>query len=310
MSSLPKIIVICGPTASGKTKMSLELAKKFGGEIVSADSRQIYRGMDVGTAKLKINNEELRMKNEATQHLVDIVDQDESYSVAEYQRDADRVIAEILGRGKVPFLVGGTGLYIDAVVERPNQLKIKNEKLKMNNKQQREEILGEIREKGAEMIYKELCEKCPSLAKDLDWRNPRRLVRAVEICKEFGDVERGKGERIYEVLKLGVEVDRLELYRRIDARVLEMMSAGLEEEARGLAEKYSWDLPAMSGIGYRQMRQYFAGEISREEAIALIQRDTRRYAKRQMTWFRGDPEIRWVRDAGEAEGKVREFLEK
>ncbi len=297
-----KICVILGPTASGKTSLSLELAKKYNGEIVSADSRQIYREMDIGSAKVSgVWKGGVLFVDEVAHHMIDIVQPDTPYSLAQYQRGAVACLQEIALRGKLPFLVGGTGLYIASIVDNyvipqgspDNSLRASLDS--MNN----EQLLAKLK------ILS------PQTAQKIDVKNKRRLVRALEVAmktgKEFVTL-RQKAEPIFDTLQIGVSVDRAELVKRIDVRVDEMVETGLENEVRELMKKYSVDLPSMSGIGYRQMAQYINGEISLDDAIALIKRDTRRYAKRQMTWFKRDKRIHWVSKAVEASVLIDEFV--
>ncbi|MDD4352477.1 MAG: tRNA (adenosine(37)-N6)-dimethylallyltransferase MiaA [Candidatus Gracilibacteria bacterium] len=279
------LICLIGPTASGKTALSLELAKKFNGEIVSADSRQIYRGMDIGTAK--ISKEE---RQGVPHHLLDIIDPDQDFSVAEFKRLAVEKIEDILQRGKVPFLVGGTMLYIDAVTKNFEIPEVEPD-LELRKKLEAKEL---------QLLVAELAKLDPEAAKSIDTDNPRRVSRALEYCLKTGKnfSEAGsKGPKLFDELILGIDLPREELYKRIDARVEEQLKNGLLAETKELAAKYTWDLPSMSGIGYKQMGMYLRGDLSLEEALEILKIDTRRYAKRQLTWWRGDERIRWISDS-------------
>lgn len=299
--TLPKIIAIVGPTASGKTGLSLALAKKFNGEIVNADSRQVYRGMDIGTAKEpKDAAGEEYIAGGVRHHLLDIVNPDEEFTLAHYKKVAFEVIDEILSRGKLPIVVGGTGLYVRTIVNNPDipavapDLKLR-EKLEKMSDGERAELLKNLDPKTAEKI---------------DMKNPRRVIRAIEVAmsgESFLDLQNKFNPR-YDVLQIGLAVEREELYKRINARVDQQIEDGLAEEVKNLARKYSWSLPAMSGIGYKQIGSYLREEAVLPEAIEMIKRDTRHYAKRQMTWFKKDERIKWVTDAEEAEELVKKFV--
>jgi tRNA dimethylallyltransferase len=281
------LIVIVGPTAVGKTAASITLAKRLGGEIISADSRLLYRGMDIGTAKP--TPAELA---EVPHHLIDVADPDESWNLAIFQKTAYRIIDDIHARGKLPFLVGGTGQYIRAIIEgwrippqRPD------DRLRNALRHWADEI-------GAEAFYERLKGLDPEAAKKIDYRNIRRTVRALEVIfrtgERFSDLRR-KQECPYRPIVLGITRPREELYDRVDRRIEEMLSSGLVEEVRGLlAAGYGPDLRTMSAIGYGEIIQYLQGELPLEEAITLIQRNTRTFVRRQANWFKpDDPRITW-----------------
>jgi tRNA dimethylallyltransferase len=281
------LVVIVGPTAVGKTRLALRLAGELGAEIVSADSRQVYRGMDIGTDKPAA--EECQR---VPHHLIDIVGPDEKLTLARYQDMAYAAIDDVLARGRVPLLVGGTGLYIKAVVEGWGIPRVKpNEAL-------RAELYREAEVKGREILHARLRQVDPVAAEKIDPRNVRRVVRALEVYLETGrpisELQRRKPPP-YRILQIGLTMDRAALYQRIDQRVDRMIERGLVEEVRGLVEQgYGYELPAMSGLGYRQIGCYLRGEISLEEAIRLIKRDTRRFVRQQYNWFRLEDEgIRW-----------------
>lgn len=277
------LIAILGPTAVGKSALALQLAEEFRGEIVSADSRQVYRGMDIGTAK-PTRAERARVPH----HLLDVVNPDEPFTLAQYQRLAYAAIADIHARGKVPFLVGGSGLYVRAVLEGLSIPRV------LPNPERRREL--EKEEAGT--LYARLQQLDPLAAAKIDPRNTRRVIRAIEVCKATGKPISALQTRAapnYRVLRIGLTLPREELYRRINARVDQMIAAGLVDEVRGLiARGFAPDAPAMSGLGYRQIALYVKGEATLEEAVRLLKRDTRRFVHHQYSWFRlDDPRIRW-----------------
>jgi tRNA dimethylallyltransferase len=299
MSTLPKLIVILGPTASGKTGLSLKLAKKFSGEVVNADSRQIYKGMDIGTGKV-VDKEGMR------HYLLDVVNPDKEFTLADYKKKAVAVIKDILGRGKTPFLVGGTGLYIQAIVDNLEIPAVPpNKKLRM-------QFEKEIKKSGGlEKWYKKLLKLDPGAAKAVDKKNPRRVIRALEICLATGQPFskfRKKGEPLFNVLQIGLSVSREKLYENIDRRVEQMVEDGLVSETKKLLKKYSPNLPSMSGIGYKEIGDYLRGDYGLPEAIQKIKYRTHAYARRQMTWFRRDKRIKWIKNYKEAEGKIVKWL--
>jgi tRNA dimethylallyltransferase len=283
-----RLLAIVGPTASGKTSLGIELAEALGGEVISADSRQIYRYMDIGTAKAT-PEERARVPH----HLVDIVEPDQVLTLAEYQALAYRTIADIVARGKLPMLVGGTGQYVSAVLEGWRIPEVPPQPAL------RAELEAEAARSGSESLHARLATLDPDAASRIDHRNVRRVIRALEVCIATGQpirVLQRKEPPPYAVTRIGVTRPRPVLYERIDRRVDAMIEAGLVDEVRRLVEAgYGWDLPAMSGLGYRQLGQYFAGEVTLDEAVALIKRGTRRFTQQQYNWFRlDDPRIRWV----------------
>ncbi len=285
---LPPLVVIVGPTAAGKTELAVCLAEKVGGEIVSADSRQVYRGMDIGTAKAT-SEEQAR----APHHLVDVADPDETLGLAQFQELAYTAIADISARGQVPLLVGGTGQYIMAVVEGWKVPRVPPDEAL------RRDLYRQAEVEGIDALHARLAALDPVAAGKIDARNVRRVVRALEVCLRTGapiSAHRGKSPPPYRLLMLGLSVTRTELYRRIDERVERMMAAGLEDEVRGLvAAGYGFDLPSMSGVGYGQFAPYLAGEVSLEDVVREIKRATRRFVRHQGNWFReGDVRIHWL----------------
>ena len=296
------LIVIVGPTAVGKTRLALRLAQEFDGEIISADSRQVYRGMDIGTAKPTL--EECRC---VPHHLIDVVAPDEAFTLAQYQELAYEAIINVLARGKVPFLVGGTGQYVRAVVEGWGIPRVPpNEKL-------RAELYRQAEIEGEGGLHARLREVDPAAAERIDPRNVRRVIRALEVYLETGqpisELQRKKPPP-YRILQIGLTMDRQELYRRIDERVDRMIEGGLVEEVRELVERgYSYDLPSMSGLGYQQIGMYLRSQASLDEAIQLIKRRTRRFVRHQYNWFRLDDEdIRWFDVLSDPYGEIRELV--
>lgn len=297
MSRKKKLIVILGPTASGKTELSIKLAKKFDGEIVSADSRQIYKEMDIGTAKP--SREELR---KIPHHLIDIVKPNQDFSVALYKKLALKKIKEIHKRKKIPFLVGGTGLYISAVVDN-----LEFPKIPPNRK-----LRNELEEKSTKELFEIYKKLDPEGAKYIDKNNKRRLIRAIEVCKISGIPfwkQRKKKKPLYEILQLGIKINKKNLEKKIVKRVNEMIKKGLEKEAEKLFKKYK-NVPALDTIGYQEWKDYFNGKIKKEEVIEKIILHTKQYAKRQMAWFKRDKRIHWVKNFKEAERVLQNFLKK
>jgi tRNA dimethylallyltransferase len=295
-SQISNLLVIVGPTAVGKTALAIDLAQHLGGEIVSADSRQIYRGMDIGTAKPTCQEQSL-----APHHLIDIVAPDEPYTLAQFQADAYAAIDDILARGKLPFLVGGTGLYVRSVVEG----------LRIPRVPPNVELRAQLARQGGRALYERLRELDPDAAARIDPRNVRRTVRALEVClttgRRFSELGRASPPP-YRITQIGLTMNRPELYARIDARVECMMAQGLVAEVEALVRQgYGWNLPSMSGLGYREMGAYLRGEVPLDEAVMNIKRNTRDFVRRQYAWFRvKDERIQWsdVTGAGEIDRLV------
>jgi len=282
------VIVIGGPTASGKTDFALRLAQHCPIEVISSDSRQVYRQMDIGTAKVTVEEQ-----SAVRHHLIDIIDPDQDVSVADYAKLAHAAIEDVLSRNKVPVVVGGTGLYIRAITEGlldgPDE-----------NSQLRAQLLDdESQDQG--VLHRRLMDVDPSMAEVLHCRDLTRIVRALEVYDATGtpfsqlQKQHGFSEQRYRTLKFAVSVDRPILYDRINQRVHAMVAAGLiDETQRLLAKGYGAELKSMKTIGYRQTVAHLCDNLPLDEAISWIQRDSRRYAKRQMTWFRKDKSINWV----------------
>ncbi|MBM7555851.1 tRNA (adenosine(37)-N6)-dimethylallyltransferase MiaA [Halanaerobacter jeridensis] len=291
-----QILALVGPTAVGKTKLSLRLAQDLKGEIISADSMQIYKGMDIGTAKASQEERDL-----VPHHLLDIVEPDEEFSVADFQEEVDELIPEIDQRGKLPMLVGGTGLYVKSVIEGfifPDMEK---------DWDLRNRLEEEAEEKGTEYVHDKLKEIDPKLADKLHPNDLRRVIRGIEVYRQTGKTSTHFKEKAkerpprYDAVKIGLFREREKLYERINDRVDQMIEQGLIEEVRSLYQQgYDLELTSMQALGYKQLIKHFEGEYDLEEAIRLIKRDTRHFAKRQLTWFKRDDDIKWF-DVGEYE---------
>lgn len=286
-SPKPPLIIVVGPTAVGKTALAIDLAERFNGEIISADSRLFYRGLDVGTAKPTISE-----RRGIPHHLIDIVEPDETLSLSVFQSLARQVIGEIINRFRLPFLVGGTGQYIRAVIEDWQVPQL------APDLQMRQAIHEWGKMIGGEELHRKLSRLDPAAAEKIDWRNLRRTVRAWEVIlrtgRRFSD-QRLKGESPYALTIIGLKRPRVELYKRIDARIDAMIAGGLIEEVRSLLAKgYSPELPSLSAIGYREIITYLQGQITLDEAVIRIKRATRIFVRRQSNWFKGnDPAIHW-----------------
>lgn len=295
-----KVIVIVGPTASGKTELSLVLAKIFNGEIILADSRQIYSGMDIGTAKatkFEINN--------IPHHLMDIITPNQEYSVGQFKKDAIKAIHKIINSDKLPIVVGGTGLYVSALV---NNLEIPEVK---ENKKLRSELEKEIKENGLDHVFKKLTELDPEAANIVDPKNPRRVIRALEVALVTGQpytLQRKIGKPLFDFLEIGLLCPADALKVRIIKRVKTMYRAGLVNEVKSLIKKYGEGPKAFDAIGYRGTIDYLNGKISLAESKTQMVNNTWHYAKRQITWFKKDKKIVWVRNKKEAIALASEFL--
>jgi len=288
MKATSSLVVLVGPTGVGKTALAVQLAQALRGEIISADSRQVYRRMDIGTAKPTPEERAL-----ARHHLIDILDPDEPFSLAEFQERAYACIADVAQRDRLPMLVGGTGQYVRAVVEGWRVPRVPPDPAL------RAALFAEAERDGAEALYERLIALDPGAAAFVDARNVRRVVRALEVCIRSGrpfSEQRGKTPPPYRILTIGMTMERQALYRRIDRRIDDMLAQGLVDEVRGLlARGYDWSLPSMSSLGYVQLRGYFEGTASLDEVVALIKRDTRRFVRQQYNWFRlSDARIHWL----------------
>ena len=300
----PTVIVICGPTASGKTALSIELAKRINGEIVSADSMQIYKDMDIGSAKVTLD-EMQGIKH----YIIDCVYPNERYSVANYKQDAKAAIEEIIQKEKTPIVVGGTGLYIDSLIY---EIEYKDIKINEEYRKQLEKIRDE---EGLEVLYKKALEIDPEAMEKISPNDFKRITRILEIYEATGktkteqEAESRLNEIPYDYKVFAIDYDREKLYERINKRVDIMLENGLIEEVKTLLEKYSEFPTAMQGLGYKEVKQYFDKELTREEMIEKIKQESRRYAKRQFTWFRKNKQTIWINGQADIQDNINIILE-
>jgi tRNA dimethylallyltransferase len=286
------LVVICGPTATGKTDLSIGVAKELQGEIISCDSMQVYKYMDIGTAK-----PDMIQQKAVPHHLIDVVTPDTHFNVSKFQDLAKAAISDIDSRGRIPILVGGTGLYIRAVVDGflfPWESR---------SKEVRESLEKEAAEKGSCTLYAELKDVDPKAARKIHPNDARRIIRALEVFITTGHPiselwrrdQKDKGTPFDRLIMIGLARERSVLYDRINRRASKMVELGLVEETKRLLDQgYDKTLTSGQALGYKEIVPYLKGRYSLEEAVGLIKRDTRRYAKRQLTWFRADPRIQWV----------------
>ena len=283
-TDMKKVLVIAGPTASGKSGFAVECAKRFNGEIISGDSIQIYRGLDIGSAKIREDE-----KQGIVHHLIDIKDAGESYSVKEFQALGRELIDDISERGKLPIVAGGTGLYIKALLY---DYTFFDEEVKDNP----------YEELSNQEIYDILSVEDPDSLKKIHVNNRKRLVRALNVLRKHGQgiseiASKQEHKPLYDAFIIGLNRDRSVLYNDINLRVDRMFDEGLENEVRSLVDKgISFDMQSMQGIGYREFRGYFEGAASLDETREMIKKDTRNFAKRQMTWFKNQMDIAWCDD--------------
>jgi tRNA dimethylallyltransferase len=301
-ASRPRLAVLVGPTAVGKTAAAIELAEALSGEIISADSRYLYRGLDIGTAKPSAA-ERARVPH----HLIDVTTPDQPWTLADYQRAAYGALEAVLGRGRLPLLVGGTGQYVRSVTDgwtvppaAPSGAL-------------RSELEQVLAEQGVAVLAERLRQVDPESARVVDTRNPRRVIRAIEVAVTTGGsfvAQRQKSAPPFEAVWMGLWLPRQELYARIDARIDAMLAAGLVAEVQQLlARGYRWEMPAMSAVGYRQIGAYLRGESSLGEAVQAIKSATRQFVRRQANWFKlADPGIRWFRSSASAPNEMADWL--
>lgn len=299
----PKVIVICGPTASGKTSLSISLAKKINGEIVSCDSMQIYKEMDIGSAKPTV--EEMQ---EIKHYLVDFVSPEKRYSVSEYKEDASKAIEEIINKGKTPIIVGGTGLYLNSLIYN---IQYNEMEVDLNY---RRELEKEAEEYGLEVLYNRAKEIDPEAMEKVSANDKKRFTRVLEIYNATGrnktELEKKSRKEVpYNYLIFGINMERSILYDRINKRVDIMLEQGLIEEVKNLINKYSNMPTAMQGLGYKEVKEFLDGNISKEEMIEKIKMETRRYAKRQITWFKRIENIIWLDGLNKTEENVNSIME-
>ncbi len=285
-----KLVAIAGPTASGKTALAIEIAKRFSGEVISCDSMQIYKGMDIGTAKPDEDE-----KCGILHHMIDIIEPSQKFSVADFAEMARACIDDCISRGRLPILAGGTGLYMDSVLNNTDFADFKSDP------EFRKEMQALAETEGNEALHKILRQKDPEAAEKIHPNNVRRVIRALEVCKVTGKTftlvnEESKREALFDALVFGIDTDRETLYKRIDKRVDVMMEKGLLDEVKALCENgVGKDTTAMQAIGYKELLEYIDGKEPLLDAVEKIKQESRRYAKRQLTWFRRNDEIQWVR---------------
>lgn len=301
---MEKVIVICGPTASGKTSLSIELAKRIQGEIISCDSMQIYQEMDIGTAK------PTQEERQGIQHyLLDCISPEERYSVADYKKDAKKAIREIIEKGKTPIVVGGTGLYIDSLIYEIEYPNIEFDK------EYRKKLEERVQAEGLEKLYEE-AEKIDSLAaKKISKNDEKRILRILEIYHATGrtkteqEIESRKKPVEYDYHVYALKWDREILYERINKRVDQMLKQGLIEEVKEILKRHKEFPTAMQGLGYKEVVEYLNGNVTKEEMIEKIKMETRRYAKRQMTWFRKNKQTIWLDGQAKIQDNIEIILE-
>lgn len=300
-----KLIVLVGPTAVGKTKVSIEVAKAFNAEVISGDSMQVYKGMDIGTAKIRPYEME-----GVPHHLLDIKEPDESFSVAEFQTAVRQKIDEIIKRGSVPLIVGGTGLYVQSVIYDYQFSEMEGDP-SFRSEMEKRAAAGE-----SAKLYKELQKIDPDSAAGIHPNNVKRVIRALEIHrltgKKMSEKPKAQNEELlYDTVLIGLSMNREKLYKRINKRVDLMMEEGLLEEARHFYEKGIRDVQSVQAIGYKELYEHFSGKLTLDAAVDVLKKNTRRYAKRQFTWFRNKMDVTWfdMTDEGEHLNKTEEIID-
>ena len=300
----PKVIVIVGPTASGKTSLAISLAKQINGEIISCDSMQIYKDMRIGTAK-PTETEQEGIKH----YLLDFLPPDKRYTVSDFCIDAKKAINQILEKKKFPILVGGTGLYIDSLIYEINYPHINTDE------KYRAELEEQIKINGLYALYNKICEIDEVAMKKISPNDKKRILRVLEIYHDTGktktqlEAESKKSDIPYDYTIFGLDMPREILYERINKRVDAMIEQGLIYEVEQLLKKYKVFPTAMQGIGYKETKEYLDGKISKEEMIEIIKKETRNYAKRQLTWFRKNKQIIWLNSLEKIEDNIRKIID-
>ncbi len=307
MSKLPKLIVILGPTASGKTEIAIQLARKFSGEIISADSRSIYKDLNIGTAKpeLKKVNGLYTYKN-IPHYLVNIVRPDEKFSAAQFKSKAVQKIKEIQKNNKLPFLVGGTGLYIKSVVENYSFPGV------AADKKLRQKLKKTQKDKGLEFLWDKLIRLDPKAKKIVDKDNPQRVIRALEVClkknKPFSKT-RGKKEPEFNSIQIGIKLSKAKLDQKINKRVKNMIKLGLMKEVKELVKKYGYNNTILNNtIGYQEIIPYLKNKTTKKQAIENIKTNTKQFSRRQLTWFKKQRDINWIKTFKQAKKLIKNFL--
>ena len=294
----PTIVCVVGPTAVGKTALSIEIAQRFNGEVISGDSMQVYRGMDIATAK--VTKEE---KQNVPHHLLDILEPDEGFSVFDFKSRVTQLITDMSERGRLPIIAGGTGMYLDGLIR---DYALSEEK---RDPEYERKIEADIENFGIDVVYNRLVEVDPVQAKKTHKNNVRRVIRALEVYDRTGQTmteyqQTQQAASPYNVILIGLDMDRALLYARINTRVDLMVENGLFEEARYFYDLGLKDAPSMRAIGYKELIGFFEGTCSKEEAIDLLKRNSRRYAKRQLTWFRNKMDVKWYTLTPETKNEI------
>lgn len=299
----PLLVVLLGPTASGKTALSLALAEHFGGEIVNCDSVAVYREMEIGTAK-----PDERERARAPHHLLDVVTPQEPYTAGDYSRQARAAIGDIASRGKLPIVTGGTGLYLRALTEGLFEGPQRDEEL-------RERLRKSSETRSSAWLHRILKRLDPGSASRIHANDVPKLIRAIEVClaarKPMSEALLAGRDPLtgYRILRIGLNPERQQLYSRIDSRAAAMFARGLVEETAELLARYGEDCRILDALGYRQAKMFLSGTVSREEAIAAAQQGHRNYAKRQLTWFRREPDVCWIESFGDVPDTVARVVE-
>jgi tRNA dimethylallyltransferase len=287
-----KLLIILGPTASGKSDLAIKIAKLFDGEIVSADSRQVYKEMNIGTAK--------PLKDKIPYYLLNIIEPNKHFSAAEYKTFAYKAIKDIQDRNKLPILCGGTGLYISSVIENWQFPKTPPQ----------EELRKELEKKSIKQLFEIYQELDTEGSQSIDKKNKRRLIRAIEVCKANNKPfwqQRKIGNPLFDTLIVGIKLPKEELKERITKRIKKMIKMGLETEVKSLLKKYGW-IPSLQAIGYQEWKEYFNNKINKKEVQNLIELHTVQYSKRQMTWFKKMKNVRWIEKPEQAIQLTKFFL--
>ncbi|MGR5590089.1 tRNA (adenosine(37)-N6)-dimethylallyltransferase MiaA [Peptoniphilus grossensis] len=278
------LVIITGPTGIGKTELSLELAKKYKGEIISSDSMQIYKKLNIGTAKIDLNNTSI------PHHMIDIIEPSDNFTVADFKNSAKKIISDINNRGGLPFLVGGTGLYINSLVYNLDFTETEPDY------EYRDELREILEEEGSEFLYEKLQDQDRDMAEKIHKNNGQRIIRALEILKsgnKKGDNFREENKD-YNLIYIGLNMDRAKLYEKINQRVDKMIDLGLVDEVKNLLDEgLDKNSQSLKAIGYKEVISYLDSEIDFAEMVDLIKKNSRHYAKRQLTWFRRDKRIKW-----------------
>lgn len=281
---MENLVIITGPTGIGKTELSLELAKKYKGEIISSDSMQIYKKLNIGTAKIDLN------KTSIPHHMIDIIEPSDNFTVADFKNSAKKIITDINNRGGLPFLVGGTGLYINSLVYNLDFTETEPDY------EYRDELREILEEEGSEFLYEKLQDQDSDMAEKIHKNNGQRIIRALEILKsgnKKGDNFREENKD-YNLIYIGLNMDRAKLYEKINQRVDKMIDLGLVDEVKNLLDEgLDKNSQSLKAIGYKEVISYLDGEIDFDEMVDLIKKNSRHYAKRQLTWFRRDKRIKW-----------------